>query len=197
MPGLTSNYDIVVAIPAAHYLEFVSTDTRPYRARIQFEGENGSVIGANALQGHTVVFELDNNRVGFAESRYCTSGPGAHAGLENIPVASSAANTNTNADQNANNAAEPTDDMFVAEANQNQAEDKPVVVDITSGTCDSAGCRSFLAISYLMMGTALAVAYRLSRPKERMPEGFGGFGRDPSTRNGRPLRPRAVGGVLA
>jgi len=72
-PGLigeidpTSPQDILLAIPATHYMEY-SPSRGTYTPRIYFTESQGGVIGSNAMQGHNVLFDWENKRVGFAES---------------------------------------------------------------------------------------------------------------------------------
>ena len=76
IPGLAASIDpanprdVLVALPAGHYLTPIDTEGN-YEFRIHFTEANlgGGVIGANILVGHDVAFDLDNNRLGFAESR--------------------------------------------------------------------------------------------------------------------------------
>ena len=63
----TSPYDVLLAIPATHYMEF-SPSSGMYTSRLYFTETQGGVLGANAMQGHNVVFDWENGRVGFAES---------------------------------------------------------------------------------------------------------------------------------
>lgn len=65
--GAGSPKDIVLAIPASHYLEF-DPDAEKYVPRFYTEESSGSVLGANAMMGHDVYFDTANERVGFAES---------------------------------------------------------------------------------------------------------------------------------
>mmetsp|Transcript_1862 Transcript_1862/g.3560 ORF Transcript_1862/g.3560 Transcript_1862/m.3560 type:complete len:643 (-) Transcript_1862:684-2612(-) len=66
--GLSENVrDVVIAIPAAHYMEYDSQEGA-YRARFYFEESSGSVLGANAMMGHDVYFDIARGRIGFAES---------------------------------------------------------------------------------------------------------------------------------
>jgi Xylanase inhibitor N-terminal len=59
--------DILLAIPATHYMEY-STTTGLYTSRLYFTESRGGVLGANSMQGHNVVFDWEYGRVGFAES---------------------------------------------------------------------------------------------------------------------------------
>jgi Xylanase inhibitor N-terminal len=63
----TSSYDLLIAIPASNYMEYSPT-TNLYTSRLYFTETHGGVLGANAMQGHNVIFDWENGRVGFAES---------------------------------------------------------------------------------------------------------------------------------
>jgi hypothetical protein len=60
-------YDVILALPPAHYMEF-DDKARKYVARFYTEEGGGSVLGANAIMGHDVFFDIENNQIGFAES---------------------------------------------------------------------------------------------------------------------------------
>jgi len=62
-----SPQDIILAVPATHYMEY-SASKETYTPRIYFTESKGGVIGANAMQGHNVLFDWENKRIGFAES---------------------------------------------------------------------------------------------------------------------------------
>jgi len=73
VPGLTgaidstSPSDVIFVIPPTHYLEYSSSkDT--YTSRVYFTESFGAVLGANSMQGHDVLFDLENERIGFAKS---------------------------------------------------------------------------------------------------------------------------------
>eukprot|EP00533_Pseudo-nitzschia_delicatissima_P005229 CAMPEP_0116103870 /NCGR_PEP_ID=MMETSP0327-20121206/14133_1 /TAXON_ID=44447 /ORGANISM="Pseudo-nitzschia delicatissima, Strain B596" /LENGTH=702 /DNA_ID=CAMNT_0003596045 /DNA_START=94 /DNA_END=2202 /DNA_ORIENTATION=+ len=72
VPGLAGDldknypYDVVVAIPASHYMEAMSDGT--VSNRLYATETDGSVLGANALIGHDVMFDAQNMRIGWAES---------------------------------------------------------------------------------------------------------------------------------
>lgn len=59
--------DVLIAIPATNYMEY-SPSTNLFTSRLYFTETRGGVLGANAMQGHNVVFDWENSRVGFAES---------------------------------------------------------------------------------------------------------------------------------
>ena len=59
--------DVILAIPPSHYFEY-DDDTKNYKARFYTDEGSGSVLGANAMMGHDILFDVDNKQVGFAES---------------------------------------------------------------------------------------------------------------------------------
>merc|ERR1712194_370165 len=64
---LGNPHDVVIAIPATHYMEF-DPDTDKYVTRFYTEEASGSVLGANAMMGYDVYFDIARGRIGFAES---------------------------------------------------------------------------------------------------------------------------------
>jgi len=60
-------HDILLAVPPSHYMEF-DEKSNNYVARFYVDEGGGSVIGANAMMGHDVNFDVDNKRIGWAES---------------------------------------------------------------------------------------------------------------------------------
>merc|ERR1711957_217958 len=59
--------DVVITIPGSHYMEF-DPDTDKYVPRFYTEEASGSVLGANAMMGYDVYFDVARGRIGFAES---------------------------------------------------------------------------------------------------------------------------------
>jgi hypothetical protein len=59
--------DVILAIPPSHYFEYDDEDNE-YVARFYTDEGSGSVLGANSMMGHDIFFDVDMNRVGFAES---------------------------------------------------------------------------------------------------------------------------------
>jgi hypothetical protein len=59
--------DVLLAIPPEHYYEF-DDSAGGYIARFYDDDGSGGVIGANAMMGHDVYFDVENNRIGWAES---------------------------------------------------------------------------------------------------------------------------------
>jgi len=60
-------HDILLAVPSTHYMEY-SPSKGVYTSRFYFTEGRGGVIGANSLQGHDVVFDWENGKIGIAES---------------------------------------------------------------------------------------------------------------------------------
>lgn len=60
--------DVMLAIPPQHYMQNNNDGT--YTPRIYLDRENalGNVLGANAMMGHDVMFDLEVGRIGFSES---------------------------------------------------------------------------------------------------------------------------------
>lgn len=60
-------FDVLLAFPPSHYMEYDPT-TDKYTSRFYVTEGGGSVLGANAIMGHNVLFDSDNDRIGWAES---------------------------------------------------------------------------------------------------------------------------------
>mmetsp|Transcript_10152 Transcript_10152/g.21804 ORF Transcript_10152/g.21804 Transcript_10152/m.21804 type:complete len:773 (+) Transcript_10152:341-2659(+) len=72
-PGLAgaldkpNSADVILAIPPSHYMEYnPGADT--YTSRFYPTEPSGNVLGANAIMGHDVFFDMENKRLGWAES---------------------------------------------------------------------------------------------------------------------------------
>jgi len=59
--------DILIAISPYHYIEYANGKDK-YVVRIYLSESNGGVLGANTMFHHSVYFDWENHRVGFAES---------------------------------------------------------------------------------------------------------------------------------
>ena len=75
VPGLAGNVDVsmpndvLLAIPPQHYMQRNAKDNT-YTSRIYLDRDDalGNVLGANTMMGHDILFDLDEERIGFAES---------------------------------------------------------------------------------------------------------------------------------
>lgn len=61
---------IIVALPASRYMEYTNGK---YTPRLYLNKSGLSILGANTMQGHDVFFDLENDRIGWAESN-CVPG---------------------------------------------------------------------------------------------------------------------------
>lgn len=59
--------DVILAIPPEHYFEY-DPEEGGYVSRFYDNEGGGGVLGANAMMGHDVYFDVDNYRIGWAES---------------------------------------------------------------------------------------------------------------------------------
>jgi len=59
--------DVILAIPPSHYMEYNPSE-KTYTSRFYPTERSGSVLGANAMMGHDILFDVDTNRIGWAES---------------------------------------------------------------------------------------------------------------------------------
>jgi hypothetical protein len=162
-------------------MERLPTSIRPYRARIQFEKKGGSSLGANVMQGHTISYEPDLLRIGFAESKSCQiptktgkrmadgesrSKEGTNSEAENGQTSIETVKGDVESTSSPIQTSLGTDDMYIAGSSSGESL-KGSAQATGDGSCTTATCRSYLAVGYVFIGTALAVIYRMSRPKDR------------------------------
>jgi Eukaryotic aspartyl protease len=63
-----NEHDIIIAMPPRHYMEF-DDDDETWTARFYVdESGSGGVLGANMMMGHDLLFDIENNRIGWAEA---------------------------------------------------------------------------------------------------------------------------------
>ena len=63
-----------VEFPPKNYMEAVANQHGKYIPRLYLQERSGGVIGANMMIGHNVIFDIENQRVGFARSDCRVSG---------------------------------------------------------------------------------------------------------------------------
>jgi hypothetical protein len=69
LEGMTpTDDDIELSIPAEKYLT-LSDDGKYYYGNFHFSERSGGVLGASTMMGYDVVFDTENKRIGFAESK--------------------------------------------------------------------------------------------------------------------------------
>jgi hypothetical protein len=59
--------DVLLAFPPSHLFEWDESKDK-YVGRFYLTESSGSVLGANSMMGHNVLFDSDNGRIGWAES---------------------------------------------------------------------------------------------------------------------------------
>lgn len=69
-------FDVVIAIPPSHYLKYDhTTDRFSIKFFVSIEDPSGiSRLGSNIFQGHELLFDVDEGRIGFAEHDGCVGG---------------------------------------------------------------------------------------------------------------------------
>lgn len=60
-------HDVIIAIPPVHYVMKDYEDDTLYTT-ISFESYGSGTLGANTFRGHDVVFDVENSRIGYAQS---------------------------------------------------------------------------------------------------------------------------------
>lgn len=195
----SSPYDAIIAVPATNYMER-NPNTGSYRARLQLDSKTGSVLGANMMQGHTILYDFGNNRIGFAEAMMCEpkvsyqDDDDLFTTVLDVPDSEDGMSAE-DGDGTDYGTLVPDDDLFVAEEPSSEEskdeidedvksykkKDDPIPDDLEDefsalddmGGCHSVVCRSFVGVGYVAIGVALGVVYRLARPPERpLPQSF-------------------------
>jgi len=80
---------VTVAMPASHYLDEVRPGT--YRMRLYATESDGAILGANTMLDHDVIFDEENNRMGWVEADCHTPAVTATATAAPTPAAATAA----------------------------------------------------------------------------------------------------------
>ena len=60
-------YDVLIAMPPEHYFEY-DEDSGKYEARFYTDEGSGGVLGANAMMGHNVLFDIEKGVIGWSEA---------------------------------------------------------------------------------------------------------------------------------
>lgn len=60
-------FDLILAIPPEHYYEYDS-ESNGYISRFYVDESSGGVLGANAMMGHDVYFDVEKSHIGWAEA---------------------------------------------------------------------------------------------------------------------------------
>jgi hypothetical protein len=60
-------FDVLLAVTPSQYFEF-QQDSQKYIPGLYFDEPSGSVLGANVMMLHDIYFDIERNRIGWAES---------------------------------------------------------------------------------------------------------------------------------
>ena len=136
-------YDVLLAIPPSHYMEFDDKQNK-YIARFYADESGGSVLGANAMMGHDVFFDIDTKLIGWAESdcdyHSLITNNGFFDELDSIDTHSIVAPTPATAA--ADNETSPT-------SSYPASNDKDKSVHAAVAACNDAQCRGTVAFTFL------------------------------------------------
>lgn len=73
IPGLAGSldpdhpHDVLVSVPPSHYYEY-NPHTNRYYSRFHFDPGYDSAFGSSTMLGHDILFDIENRRIGWAES---------------------------------------------------------------------------------------------------------------------------------
>jgi hypothetical protein len=147
-----SPYDVYLAIPASHYLEY-DAEKNAHTPRIYLDERNKSVLGANAIQGHDVFFNMEDQVIGISESDcdfLSLNIPGGTHGDQSPTVAVKPVPGNDEEDWY--HTKDPYNSKS-AEESQTEASNYIMGIDdnsVAGGTCDSLACKGLVVVGGLM-----------------------------------------------
>lgn len=60
---------VIIAMPPSHYMQLIA-ETGEYQSQfyVEYNEDGSSTLGANFMQGYNILFDIDNQRIGFAVS---------------------------------------------------------------------------------------------------------------------------------
>ena len=63
-------FDIIIVIPPEHYIEYSKTHGKFITRIVLISSSSGNnnILGSNTIQGHNVLFDIENKRIGWGES---------------------------------------------------------------------------------------------------------------------------------
>eukprot|EP00590_Aulacoseira_subarctica_P009730 CAMPEP_0172436276 /NCGR_PEP_ID=MMETSP1064-20121228/71638_1 /TAXON_ID=202472 /ORGANISM="Aulacoseira subarctica , Strain CCAP 1002/5" /LENGTH=464 /DNA_ID=CAMNT_0013184675 /DNA_START=811 /DNA_END=2205 /DNA_ORIENTATION=+ len=183
-------FSVVVAMPPGAYMLFNET-LGVYQPKLFFDSIDGSVLGVNLFTGHDVIFDLQKNRIGFAENGgWCTANP--YNASEPKPLGFFGDATpngkvigNSNPNDPTNNGIDSTGKGLLTDDGLNNGSPgsafDPNILGgpgsdqaNTCGTglfysaCCSATCKSFVAVGYatvVITGLAAVIAMKTSQTR--------------------------------
>ena len=144
--------DVILAIPPSHYMELDSKNK--YTARFYDDESGGSVIGANAMMGHNVFFDVENKRIGWAESTCDYSELLSESGYQSVFGGEVEVSGNTEESE------EQEEDDESGKKNKHSGSDHDQAspsTDLTlsdlANACDSLICRGGAVVTVLLLLT--------------------------------------------
>ena len=168
--------DVLIAFPASRWMEY-NSNTGMYRPRISFENANGSVLGANVMQGHDITFDLLRDRIGFAETVTCVYDESTDDDpASGFPDGFSYTDDLFNGEAD-NDMGLPRDNWGLDDAFTNDdiyasnAETTEFIED--NGACDTMVCRVFVGTGYVFAAMGAWVLWKCVNVKARVSETFG------------------------
>ena len=166
-------YDLLLAMPPSHYMEY-DNDIKKYVPRFYTDEGRGSVLGANVMMGHNVVFDQVNGRVGVAESNCDYADLVSTQGFDWDPHAkyNKADHTQSPGDDESESEAEKIDED--EKEKENGSEDENRKVDSasaqnageasTDGFCTSNGCRGSIILVLVACIAGIVIKKGMSKP---------------------------------
>jgi hypothetical protein len=160
-------YDIIIAIPPSHYMEL--DDSGKYTPRFYDNEHGGSVLGANVMMGHDVLFNVDKQIIGWAQSNcdyyHLVTSNGfpdalsSGAGTDVETTTSAEPGQSTPSEESGPGAAFDTDDKKPSSAddeNNNDSstfptEDIKAELQKMADSCESWWCRGGLVLSLVLV----------------------------------------------
>lgn len=162
-------YDVLWAMPPSHYMEF-DDDLKKYVPRFYTDEGRGSVLGANVMMGHDIIFDQVNGKLGIAESNcdyvdlvtkngFQWNKDADYKKVDSIPEAApntDAPNTDTQMQSGKDQAEAETDDKET-ELHSNPTETHN---DVSQGFCESPICQVSVVLAVLVT-IAIGIAMRV------------------------------------
>jgi len=160
VPGLVgaldpkNPYDLLWAVPPSHYMEY-DDDMKKYVPRFYTDEGSGSVLGANVMMGHDIVFDQANGRLGVAEAHCDYADLVSSNGFDWDPqetynkvdhtVAPDADSEKEAEETNeAEKVAEKSDEDDIRKANKGTSES--MGGESTDGFCDNTTCKGSIVL---------------------------------------------------
>lgn len=132
--------DILIAMPPTHYMETTKSGSK-YASRLYINEHGGTVLGGNFMMGHDIVFDMENNRVGFAESD-CDYNRVTGAKNEVKSVKKEIMNL------------------------ENEVKDirsSYIPLNVNSKTCSGSTCHMFVVVAFLLVAVQVIYAMNMAR----------------------------------